>query len=213
MGVKWQWETFQGSPIMLKLMARDIHYVDEAVRYCRGRVACVQAGGNIGIFPKRLAKLFTTVYTFEPAADLWPMLLHNAPEPNIVKFQASLGDERALVQVSRVRRDGKRHSHEGIGYTVPSGTIPTLLVDDLNLPVCDLVYLDIEGGELPALRGAVETLARCRPVLTVEINKSLGFVGLKPADVIGFLDEQGYRHERTMGSDQIFLPKEWGTAA
>jgi FkbM family methyltransferase len=206
---RWQWETFQGSPVMLRLMRRDIHYVDEAVKYCRGREACVQAGGNLGLYPKRLAKLFTTVYTFEPAADLWPMLLHNAPEPNIVKFQAAVGDERKLVKVSRARRDGKRHSHEGIGYTVPDGTVPTLRIDDLNLPVCDLVYLDIEGGELPALRGAVETLARCRPVVTVEINKSLGFVGLKPADVIGFLDGQGYRHEQTMGSDQIFLPKEW----
>jgi len=209
MGRKWRWELFQGSRYMLGLMKRDIHYVDDAVTYCRGRQACVQAGGNLGIYPKRLASYFRTVYTFEPASDLWPMLLHNAPESNIVKMQAALGDERRLIKVSRERRDGKPNAHEGIGYTVPNGTIPTLRVDDLNLPVCDLLYLDIEGGELPALRGAVETLFRCRPVVVCEINKSLGFVGLTAADVIGWLDGQGYRHAKTMGSDQIFVPKEW----
>ena len=110
MGRKWRWEAFQGSDYMLGLMKRDIHYVDEAVTYCRGRQACVQAGGNLGIYPKRLASYFRTVYTFEPASDLWPMLLHNAPESNIVKMQAALGDERRLIKVSRERRDGKPNS-------------------------------------------------------------------------------------------------------
>ena len=205
----WNWGAFQGNPRVIGLARRDIGYLDAATAYTRGRTAAVQAGGNLGIYPKRLAQLFTTVYTFEPAADLWPKLLVNAPEPNIVKLQAALGDTRELVQVSRVRRDGKRHAHEGIGYTVPHGTIPTLRIDDLNLPVCDLVYLDIEGGELPALRGAVETVARCRPVIGVEINKNLKYVGLTPAHVIDFLAGQGYRHAQTLGSDQVFVPVEW----
>lgn len=205
----WNWDAFVGSPLALKLNRRDLHYLDVAKSFCRGRRAVVQAGGNLGIYPKRLAMLFKTVYTFEPAAELFPLLMANAPESNIVKFQAALGCDRGLVGTCNVRRDGKANHHEGITHVVPKGTVPTLRIDDLGLPVCDLIYLDLEGYELYALKGAVETLARCRPVVVVEINKSLGFMGLKPADVTGVLEAQGYRHAKTMGSDQAFVPVEW----
>lgn len=204
----WNWSAFRGSALALKFNRRDLGYLDRAAAFCAGRTAAVQAGGNLGIYPKRLAQVFTTVYTFEPSAELFPMLMANAPEPNIIRYQAALGCERGLVGTSRVRRDGKANAHEGITHVVPTGTVPTLRIDDLGLPVCDLVYLDIEGYELYALRGAVETLQRCRPVVAVEINKSLGFLGLQPKDVTGFLEAQGYRHEVTMGSDQVFVPVE-----
>lgn len=205
----WHWNRFRGSELALKFNRRDLPHLDRAVGFCKGRTAAVQAGGNLGIYPKRLAMLFQTVYTFEPSAELFLLLMLNAPEPNIVRVQAALGCDRGLVGTCNVRRDGKMNNHEGITHVVPGGTVPTLRIDDLGLPVCDLVYLDIEGYELYALRGAVETLQRCRPVVTVEINKSLGFVGLKPVDVTGFLEAQGYRHALTMGSDQVFVPGEW----
>lgn len=204
----WNWSAFRGSGLALKFNRRDLPYLDQATAFCMGRTAAVQAGGNLGIYPKRLAQLFTTVYTFEPSAELFPMLMANAPEPNIIRYQAALGCERGLVGTSRVRRDGKPNAHEGITHVVPDGTVPTLRIDDLALPVCDLVYLDIEGYELYALKGAVETLQRCRPVVAVEINKNLKFVGLTPEDVTGFLESQGYRHTLTMGSDQVFVPVE-----
>lgn len=207
--MKWDWDGFAGSEYVIKLAKRDLCHLDETVKLTRGRTAAVQAGGNVGIYPKRLAQRFGVTYTFEPAADLWPLLLRNAPEHNIVKIQAALGYERGLVTVSRERRDGKPNAHEGIGYTVPGGIVPTLRIDDLGLPACDLIYLDIEGAELPAMRGAVETLARCRPVVGLEVNKNLGFVGLKEKDVHRFMSEHGYRHHKTMGSDQVFIPKEW----
>jgi FkbM family methyltransferase len=48
-------------------------------------------------------------------------------------------------------------------------TIQIIRIDDLKLnPV--LVKIDIEGGELPALRGMEETLKRSRPVLIIEHN-------------------------------------------
>lgn len=200
----------KGSAEAIKWGTRDLKYLDAVLALVPGRTAVVQAGGNLGIFPKRLASEFLTVYTFEPASDLFAMMQHNAPDSNIVRLQAALGYVRGLVGTARVRRDGSaKPAHEGITHTVPGGCIPTLRVDDLALPVCDLIYLDIEGGELGALRGAVETLARCRPFVAVEINKSLGYVGLTAADVTGFIEAQGYRHALNVGSDQAFVPVEW----
>lgn len=199
----------RGSPEAIKWGRRDVLRLETVLPIVPGRTAAVQAGGNLGIFPKRLASEFATVYTFEPDPDIFEMLMANAPERNIVKVQAALGENRGLVGTSRVRRDGKPNNHEGITHVVPEGTIPTFLIDDLALPVCDLIYLDIEGFELYALRGAQETLARCRPVVVVEINKSLQYVGLTAEAVTGFITSRGYKHALSMGSDQMFIPAEW----
>ena len=48
--------------------------------------------------------------------------------------------------------------------------VRVICMDELHLnPV--LVKIDIEGGELSALRGMEETLMRSRPVLIIEHNK------------------------------------------
>jgi FkbM family methyltransferase len=197
-----------GSAAALKWATRELDHLETVMALVPGRTACVQAGANLGVFPRRLAQSFATVYCFEPAADLFDKMLRNAPAENIVRFQAALGDTRGLVGTSRVRRDGKPNNHEGITHVVPGGTIPTLMVDDLGLPVCDLIYLDIEGVELHALRGAVETLTRCRPVVAVEINKNLKYVDVTEADIYAFFDTHGYKHLMSVGSDHVFLPVE-----
>ena len=43
-----------------------------------------------------------------------------------------------------------------------------MAIDALNLPRLDFLKLDIEGMEPKALRGARETIARCKPVLQIE---------------------------------------------
>lgn len=204
----WSWPDFLGSPEALNWARRDIKCLDTIVARVPGRTAVLQAGGNLGIYPKRLAQSFKTVYTFEPAQALFPMLMANAPEPNIIKLQAALGETRELVSMSQTRRDGKPCAHEGITHVAGAGVVPTLRIDDLALPVLDLLCLDLEGFELYALRGAVETLARCRPVLAIEINKSIGYYGLAPDDVRAWIVAQGYVSVDRQHSDEVFLPRE-----
>lgn len=199
----------QGSHSALKFAIRDLPNLNRVLKLVPGRTAVVQAGACLGVFPEFLAKRFKTVYTFEPAADLFRIMLQNVPLDNIVRFQAALGCERGLVGTARVRRCGSPgRDHEGITHIVPQGTVPTLQIDDLALPVCDLIYLDLEGYELNALRGAVDTLQRCRPVVAIEVNKNLHYMGLTREEVMGFVQSQGYVHKMTVGSDEAFIPVE-----
>ena len=206
----WDWSRFKGGNVALKLNKRDLPELDQVIALTPGRTAVVQAGGNLGIWPKRLAESFKTVYTFEPAADLFAVVQVNAPEKNIIKFQAALGERHELVSVARIRRDGKpRPAHEGVTHITGPGVIPTLRVDDLSLPVCDLLMLDLEGWELYALRGARETIMRCRPVLCVEVNDHIREVGLTPEDVRNFLSGCGYRQHLRFVADDVWVPAEW----
>jgi FkbM family methyltransferase len=198
----------RGSPEALKYAQRELAHLDLVLEMVPGRTAAVQAGACLGVFPAHLAKTFATVYTFEPGADLFPVMVENAPAGNIVRFQAALGFRRGLVGTSRVRRDGKPNAHEGITHVVDGGTVPTLLIDDLALPVLDLIYLDVEGGEYLALQGATETIWRCRPVIVVEMNKNLHYVGVLESEIVGFLESHGYRHALSAGSDRAFVPVE-----
>lgn len=203
----WNWNGFKGSQTALKYNRRDLASIEAVLELVPGRTAAVQAGGHLGIFPKALARVFTTVYTFEPAPDLFAMLQHNAPEPNIVKLQAAVGDMPLLVGLSRARRSGTARTHEGLTHVSGAGTLPTLRIDDLHLPVCDLICLDVEGYELFALQGASDTIRRCRPVIAVEINRGIEFVGYTGDDVRRCIRDRGYRSAGSHQSDEFYVPE------
>lgn len=201
---------FRGSDEQLRLCKRDLPTLQAAEKLTRQRRVAVQAGGNLGVFPKHLAQSFDAVYTFEPSQELFPILIANATERNILRYQAALGYHREMVGTSRIRRDGKPNNHEGITHISGPGPIPTLRLDDFTFPVCDLLQLDLEGWELYALQGAVETIARCRPVLMVEVNKNAAFVGIKEDDIRWYVLSLGYQFVTRIHSDEIYVPIERG---
>jgi FkbM family methyltransferase len=206
----FNWKAFAGSAVALGYARRDLAVVERVLKLVPGRTACVQAGGSLGIYPKFLARSFDCCYCFEPSADLFPAMCQNAPEPNIIRIQAALGFNRQLVSTSQTRRGTKAHKfpHEGITHINGTGLIPTLQIDDLRLPVCDLIMIDLEGYELHALRGTVDTLSRCRPVLCVEINDNIEHYGAMPEDVRQFLHVCGYRLVFREHSDEVYVPEE-----
>lgn len=211
----YDWAKFRGSAEALKYACRDLATLDQAVKYTPGRRAAVQAGGNLGIFAHHLARTFATVYTFEPSPKLFPLLMANAPEANIIRFQAALGETRGeLVAMAQVRRcPSKGTAHEGITHIAGPGVIPTIRLDDLALPICDLLVLDLEGWELYALRGAAETIRRCKPTLLVEINQNVEFYGLTRDSVRDLILGHGYRCVTRIYSDELFVPLEAEAAA
>ena len=122
----------------------------------------VQAGGNIGIFPNKLAEKFKAVYTFEPDYQNFHCLALNCQHPNVIKIQAALGKTFGFVDMEVDPRN------VGANFVKGKGVIPTLRVDDLGLEDCDLLLLDIEGSEMAALLGAKKTISKFKPVIVLE---------------------------------------------
>lgn len=170
---------------------------------CKSHGTVVQAGGNCGVFPLALAKMFEAVYTFEPdPANFTALAVNTANVPSIVKMQAALGDKPQLVGMIADEKEncGALRVHF-------KGSIPTVRVDDLGLLSCDLIYLDVEGRELNALRGAAGTIRRFKPVIAVEDKGLSSHYGTQQGAVGLWLRETfGYRVHSNLARDVIFVP-------
>lgn len=169
-------------------------------KYCSQKRVVVEAGGNAGFYVKKYSKLFETVYTFEPENLNFQCLVENVPEKNVIKIQSCLGYDRNLVDLVMSRRNIGMY-HVSLEST---GQIPTLRIDDLNLQICDLIHLDIEGFEYEALRGAEDTIKRTRPVIALEwMNHSAKF-GTTEDTIENFLLSLGYKSAKKVYHENIF---------
>lgn len=69
-------------------------------------------------------------------------------------------------------RLGTEFIGQPVDYDKPTCTVQTMTIDSWKLPRCDLIKMDLEGMEEAGLRGAAETIQRCKPILFIETVKS-----------------------------------------
>lgn len=137
--------------------------LDRVLPRCKERRVAVQAGGNVGVWAKYLSSRFDAVYTAEPDNENFACLARNVTEPNVIKLQAALGAGGVPVGIDREKHNCGAHT-----VSNSAGIVPVLKIDDLQLRHCDLIYLDIEGYELNAIKGAYRTIQAHRPVIAFE---------------------------------------------
>lgn len=193
-GVWWPSKDREARPFIMDRATRDL---PEMVALCKERRVCVQAGGNVGVWPQLFAQHFDTVYTFEPDWLNFLCLARNAGNNNVVKFQAALGQAREMVGMTGSPANCGARRVDG------PGIVPTMLLDDLRLPACDLLQLDVEGYELFALHGARWTIDEYRPVIVVEINGLSDKHGGR-AEIERFLAEFGYTLKTILHRDYVY---------
>ena len=170
--------------------------------YSEHKRVVVQAGGNAGMYVKMYEDIFDTVYTFEPDPINFYCLTKNTSTKTI-KFQGCLGNEPNFVNLSYDEVHHKKPNSGG--YRVKGeGNIPTLILDNLNLPVIDLIHLDIEGFEKFALLGAIETIKRCKPVVALELNGLAEKYNHTDNDVKALMSSLGYTEIGIVDDDAIF---------
>lgn len=166
---------------------------------CKHHRIAIQAGGNCGFYVKRYAELFDLVYTFEPDPVNFLCLNANVTSSNVIKIQAALGDQHQCIGVNCVTSD------IGGTHVSGSGSIPTWLIDDLDLPFCDLIHLDIEGYELYALNGAQKTIQKHQPLIALEYYEPwANRYNTNLQDIEIFLQNMGYAFLEECQGDRIY---------
>lgn len=175
-----------------------VQSLEIGIRFCHHFRTAVQAGGNIGLWPARLAQVFARVLTFEPDTASRACLELNVPK-NVLISPAALGRAEGIC--------GWKHKGLGSHRVVEDGTASVFLttVDALKIDDLDFLQLDVEGYEAAALEGARETIARCHPVIQLELRNFTEKFGSSDDEVRDFLSALGYRQvARAQGSDFIF---------
>ena len=171
--------------------------------YLRPRCTYFDVGANIGYFAMMASKLVGnhgTVVCFEPSIRAVEILSHNIQLnncQNVVLFSNGLGDHPSIQTLYLARGDNigattTRKAHGSIGTERIAILRLDDLVDGLGL-VPDLVKVDIEGGEIAALRGMERALTTHSPPVVCELNEvHLNESGASQREAIGFMECLGY---------------------
>lgn len=172
----------------------------KAYKYVGEFKLAVQAGGHCGIWPLALSQRFQHVVTFEPMADNFNCLLKNTEKAtNIESYNACLGREPTSISMRfNTKNTG---GHKGMPVL---GDTPVVTIDGLQLPRCDLIVLDVEGMELPALIGGAKTIAAFSPVLMLEdCDHGSRFGWGSSAELHAYLKKLGYRVVEKVARDIV----------
>lgn len=140
--------------------------------------ACgVDVGGHLGSFVVLLKAIAPqgrhAVIEASPGKSAW--LKRKFPEVEV--HGVAVSDKAGTAQFNEDRE------RPGFSSLVDSSTgadtyeVTTSRLDDLltSMPRIDIIKLDIEGHELPALRGAAETIKAHRPILIFECGSEYHF--------------------------------------
>ena len=194
----------KGDQVCLPAVMEEVGEIPHILELCRGRRSCIQAGGNGGLWPAKLAPRFQSVYTFEPNRTMFHCLVVNTREyDNIVYFNAALGCEKKRIGLSY----GMWPENAGATrVSARGGRIPTIRIDDLGIDDCDLLQLDVEGYEMFALKGAVETIRASKPVIVVEMRGIGDVFGYPDVTVREFILSLGYKSHTVLNFDEVFIP-------
>lgn len=176
-----------------------------AMRFVKATKAAVQAGGHCGIWPLWLSKKFERVFTFEPDPENFACLQVNCSreleQEKIFAVNACLGEEPTKIYMKHNTRN--TGGHKG---TREPGETPVVTIDGLQLAACDLIVLDVEGMELPALKGALNTITTFKPVIMLEDRDHGIRHGWGTRDeLFTWLRKQGYREADRVSHDVVLV--------
>lgn len=198
------WFPTEDKGITYSVLKNETGLLETIKPYLRDNKVMVQAGGNCGMQVIKFADFFDYVYTFEPEPKNFHCLNRNLIHRNVIKIQACIGDERGLVNLSAWGNETR--GFESGGYHVGSrgGYIPTLMIDDLGLDACDLIQLDVEGYQLKAMKGAIQTIKKFKPVICTE-HAWIDRYGGDSDQIKSFLKDLGYYCVGGYTTDTIYV--------
>ena len=170
-------------------------------RLLRGGVA-LDVGANIGGYARLLAGLADEVIAMEPVAETFGHLRFNMRSlglrnVRLLEAAASDRDGPVLIEVPRYRR-GPEAMTDARVVERPTAlrhfSVTAMRIDSLNLSRLDFMKMDVEGHELQAVRGGLETITRFRPAMVIESVFAQGdwlYPILEPLGYRGFVWHAG----------------------
>ncbi|MCA9296314.1 MAG: FkbM family methyltransferase [Phycisphaerales bacterium] len=182
--------------------AYDMDLLRFALEYVKPGHVVWDIGANIGVFTFAAAYLAGangSVLAVE--ADIWLATLLNRSRQlpanrdlHVDILPAAISDRAGLAKFHIAARGRASNALADVGGRSQMGgtretqLVPTITIDGLldDMPMPNVVKIDIEGAEVLALRSATRVLREGRPVLYCEVGEQ------QNADVTAILRDAGY---------------------
>lgn len=138
----------------------------------------VEVGANIGALTIPIAKHIGRqgiVYAYEPQRLVFQTLCANIALnqiENVVARCAAVGSDKSEIRVPTL--DPRRENNFGalnLDLVCEGELTPMVRLDDEDIDGCNLLKIDAEGMEYQVIQGALELIAKERPVLFVENDR------------------------------------------
>jgi FkbM family methyltransferase len=175
------------------------HKLTAAMKHVQNWRVAVDVGGHVGLWSAHLAKRFGAVMAFEPLEVHRECFRMNVLHPNVTLYPEALGESEQTVHM-----DAPRGSTGGTHVADAGEAAQMRRLDDYGMQNVDFMKLDCEGYELHVLRGAEETLKRCKPAIIVEQKPGRAeSFGLGRTDAVSYLQSLGAKLHKELGGDFI----------
>ncbi|CAN5872170.1 hypothetical protein BH23ACT12_BH23ACT12_00090 [soil metagenome] len=154
--------------------------------YIGDKAVCIDVGANIGLYSLALAVLAPggRIYAFEPSPDAFDYLQKNLAQngaANVKVSQLALGNSTGNVRFHEIPfftagsftvDESCFLTSEILGSTCFEAPCTTLdeFVKSEGIDHLDLVKIDVEGGEMSVLEGALQTIEQHHPLVVLEFS-------------------------------------------
>ena len=164
---------------------------------CRKEQDAIDVGANYGGYVHFMRRFAKRVIAFEPIPEFVRLLRRKFPN-DVTIASTALSDRIGQTLLYTPVIDGVTVGGCSTLSADASSAYPAHDVIEVSMDRLDNVYggtaglikIDVEGHEQAVLDGAVETIARCRPRILVEIEEHRSPGGLARAKA--FFAERGY---------------------
>jgi FkbM family methyltransferase len=197
----------------------DANIYEVAKKYIKPETTALDLGSNFGqmaILMSNLVGEKGKVHAFEADDFVFSILKKNIEEnsKNIIAHFGAVHDksnETLYFPEQDFKRYGTYGSY-GIDYVNGKGRpVKTITIDNINfdLPV-SFMKIDIEGGELLALKGAIKTINKYRmPIIFEYVSVHEEELNLSFQSYVEFVDAINYKFERVVDNmNYLIIPKE-----
>jgi FkbM family methyltransferase len=184
-------------------------------RYLKPGDVVVDAGGHVGRHAIPMARCVGAhgkAWVFEPLEQCQEQLIkilqaeRSIPSNVIVLRRHALGEHDGtteyVVALDAMAYSGLRERTYDVPTRLERVPVETRRLDSFmrEFAVVNLIKIDVEGGELGVLRGAVQVISRFRPLVTFEFGlNAIGGYGITPRDMADYWEAMNYAVHDILG--------------
>jgi FkbM family methyltransferase len=190
-------------------------------KYINNESIVLEGGCHIGTHTLKLGLLGKQVLSFEPMIKSNIILRENLKINNITNvtvYNEGLSNKTDVAYFEWIGHNnpgGSGLTNNPMGKPNYEKNIKTsnypvnlITIDSLQLDKLDFIKLDVEGYEINVIEGALDTIKKCNPIITMEVWENFnGKYSLQHAkNTFKILLDNGYTIHHIQGPDFLFLP-------